>query len=126
LLQDGGPSRGFDRGQSGATTSQKKATHCEEMSSCVAIAAQIADDGIRPRVPQPEKYTITLCELPTELLPLWCGGRYQVPKGATSKRPDRGYNSYRAKPSVSGVQNDEIVIFDESQINPRYLLEFAR
>jgi poly [ADP-ribose] polymerase len=52
-------------------------------------------------------------------------GRYQVPNGATSKRPDKGYNSYWAKPSVSGVVNDEIVIFDEAQINPRYLLEFV-
>jgi poly [ADP-ribose] polymerase len=52
-------------------------------------------------------------------------GRYQVPKGATSKRPDRGYHSYWARPGqTSGIVNDEIVIFDEAQINPRYLLEF--
>ena len=51
-------------------------------------------------------------------------GRYQVPRGATSKRPERGYDSYWAKPQMSGVQNDEVVVFDAAQINPRYLLEF--
>lgn len=51
-------------------------------------------------------------------------GNYQVPSSSTSKRPARGYDSYWAKPAVSGVVNDEIVIFDEAQINPRYLLEF--
>jgi poly [ADP-ribose] polymerase len=52
-------------------------------------------------------------------------GKFQVPHGATSKRPDQGYDSYWAKPGISGIQNDEIVVFDAAQINPRYLLEFS-
>lgn len=52
-------------------------------------------------------------------------GRFQIPKGATAKRPDRGYDSYWAQNGkTAGILNDEIVVFDESQINPRYLLEF--
>jgi poly [ADP-ribose] polymerase len=52
-------------------------------------------------------------------------GRYMVPAGGTSQRPPRGYDSYWARPGKSGVLNDEIVIFDAKQVNPRHLLEFG-
>ena len=51
-------------------------------------------------------------------------GRYYIPSGPTSSKPPTGYHSYWAKPGKSGVMNDEIIIFNTSQCNLDYLLEF--
>lgn len=50
-------------------------------------------------------------------------GNFQVPKGCKSVRPDKGYDSYWAKPGKSGIQNDEMIVFDNNQIKLKYLLE---
>ena len=50
-------------------------------------------------------------------------GNYQVPKGPTSKKPDSGFDSYFAKANVSGVRNNEMIIFDKKQVRLKYLLE---
>jgi poly [ADP-ribose] polymerase len=53
-------------------------------------------------------------------------GRHQVPSGMTSRRPKKGFDSYWARPGqTAGIVNDEIVVFDERQVNPRFLLEFS-
>ncbi len=52
-------------------------------------------------------------------------GKYQIPPRSTSSRPDKGYDSYWAKPgSTSNLINDEMIIFNEGQYNPKYLVEF--
>lgn len=50
-------------------------------------------------------------------------GNYQVPRGSTSKNPDKGFDSYWAKSGQSGVMNDEIIVFNNNQIKLKYLLE---
>ena len=50
-------------------------------------------------------------------------GNYKVPSGATSKNPPKGYDSYWAKPNQSGVQNNEMIIFNNNQIKLKYILE---
>lgn len=50
-------------------------------------------------------------------------GNYQVPSNSTSKKPDKGYDSYWAKPGKSGIRNNEMIIFDNKQIRLDYLLE---
>ncbi len=50
-------------------------------------------------------------------------GNYQIPKGPTSKNPDKGFDSYWAKSGQSGVMNDEIIIFNNNQIKLTHLLE---
>lgn len=50
-------------------------------------------------------------------------GNYQVPKGPTSKHPDKGYHSYFAKANVSGVRNNEMIVFDVKQVRLKYILE---
>lgn len=50
-------------------------------------------------------------------------GRYYVPRYGESIKP--GYDSLWAKAGQSGIQNDEIVVPNVNQINPKYLLEFT-
>jgi poly [ADP-ribose] polymerase len=50
-------------------------------------------------------------------------GNYKVPNSATSKKPPKGYDSYWAKPNISGILNDEMIIFNNNQIKLKYLLE---
>lgn len=50
-------------------------------------------------------------------------GNAYTPKGPTSQLPPKGYHSYWAKAGYSGVRNDEIIVFDLSQIRLDYLLE---
>jgi poly [ADP-ribose] polymerase len=52
-------------------------------------------------------------------------GKYYVPKYYQQNIPD-GYNSFWAKPSVSGIQNDEIILPRTSMCNPTYLVEFIK
>ncbi len=50
-------------------------------------------------------------------------GNYQVPRGPTSKKPDKGYDSYFAQAGKSGVMNNEMIVFDTNQIKLKYILE---
>lgn len=50
-------------------------------------------------------------------------GNYKVPDGATSAKPPKGYDSYWAKPKKSGIQNNEMIIFNSNQIKLKYILE---
>jgi predicted DNA-binding WGR domain protein len=50
-------------------------------------------------------------------------GNYKVPSGAISTNPPKGYNSYWAKPKKSGIQNNEMIIFNKNQIKLKYILE---
>jgi len=50
-------------------------------------------------------------------------GNYQVPRGPTSKHPDKGYDSYWAKPGQSGIMNNEMIVPKNEQIKLKYLLE---
>jgi len=51
-------------------------------------------------------------------------GKYYVPPGPTSALPPAGYHSYFAQAGKSGVLNNEMIVFNVAQINPRYLIEF--
>lgn len=51
-------------------------------------------------------------------------GKYYVPSHSTSSHPPTGYHSYFAKAHQSGVVNNEMIVFAEYQVNPRFLLEF--
>lgn len=53
-------------------------------------------------------------------------GNFQVPRGSTSKHPDKGYHSYWAKPGQSGIQNNEMIIFNNNQIKLKYILEISK
>lgn len=51
-------------------------------------------------------------------------GNYQVPRGPTSKHPDTGYDSYFAKSQMSGVANNEMIVFNNNQFYTKYLVGF--
>lgn len=51
-------------------------------------------------------------------------GEYYVPKGSYESLPKRGYDSTFAKASLSGVMNNECIVYRTSQARPRYLIEF--
>ena len=54
-------------------------------------------------------------------------GKYYVPKGTyDGPFPKPGYNSVFAKANISGVQNDECIVYDISQCSLTYLLELAK
>lgn len=53
-------------------------------------------------------------------------GTYQVPNSTKSRKPDNGYHSYWAKPGKSGIQNDEMIVFDNNQIKLKYILEIRK
>lgn len=50
-------------------------------------------------------------------------GKHFTPEGPVSTKPPQGYDSYWAKAGESGVMNDELIVFDASQIRLDYLLE---
>jgi poly [ADP-ribose] polymerase len=50
-------------------------------------------------------------------------GNFYVPQRSTSSNPPSGYHSYWAQPGKSGIMNDEIIVFREHQVYPKYLLE---
>lgn len=51
-------------------------------------------------------------------------GNYHVPKSSYETLPARGTDSTFAKASLSGVMNNEMIVYRNSQVNPRYLIEF--
>lgn len=53
-------------------------------------------------------------------------GNYQIPSSWRSKKPDAGYDSYWAKPGQSGIQNDEMIVFNNNQIKLKYILEITK
>ncbi len=53
-------------------------------------------------------------------------GNYQIPNSSRSTKPDKGYDSYWAKASRSGIQNDEMIVFNNNQIKLKYILEISK
>lgn len=56
-------------------------------------------------------------------------GRAYTPRATSGEQetyPRRGSDSTFARAGVSGVVNNEMVVYDTAQINPRYLVEFGR
>lgn len=53
-------------------------------------------------------------------------GNYEVPNGCRSKNPPPGYDSYWAQPGKSGIQNDEMIVFNNNQIKLKYILEITK
>ena len=53
-----------------------------------------------------------------------CLGNYYVPDSGWGSFPKSGYDSTWAKAGVSGVINDEFIVYKENQCNLTYLLEF--
>jgi len=53
-------------------------------------------------------------------------GRSYTPKSYTDSFPKSGYDSTFAKAKFSGVQNNEMIVYKTYQINPVYLVEFAK
>lgn len=51
-------------------------------------------------------------------------GKYYVPKYGENL-PKAGFDSTWAKRNESGVQNDELIVYNTKQVCPRYLVEFA-
>ena len=64
-----------------------------------------------------QRYFMFLCD--------FAMGNYYVPPRSTSSKPPKGYDSYFAKGGQSGVQNNEMIVFRTSQVNLKYLIEFA-
>jgi len=52
-------------------------------------------------------------------------GKECVPSGTTRNEPPKGYDSYFAKAGKSGVINNEMIVFRTSQVQLRWLVEFA-
>jgi poly [ADP-ribose] polymerase len=53
-------------------------------------------------------------------------GRIYTPRTWEESFPHPGSDSTFARAGVSGVMNNEMVVYDSAQINPRYLVEFGR
>lgn len=51
-------------------------------------------------------------------------GKFYVPSGPSNNLPKPGYDSTFAKPGQSGIQNEEMIVYRTSQVNPKYLIEF--
>lgn len=52
-------------------------------------------------------------------------GKEYVPSGPQSNLPMRGYDSTFAKANLSGVMNNEMIVYDVNQVHLRYLCEFS-
>lgn len=50
-------------------------------------------------------------------------GKQFIPDGSTQSCPPKGFDSYFAKEGISGVRNNEFIVFDCDQIKFDYLLE---
>ena len=51
-------------------------------------------------------------------------GKYYIPSGPSQNLPKTGYDSTWAYgQNRSGVLNDEVIVYRESQVNIRYLME---
>lgn len=54
----------------------------------------------------------------------FCCGKVYVPRSSNETFPKKGYDSTWAKQNISGVINDEVIVYKDEQCNPTYLLEF--
>lgn len=55
----------------------------------------------------------------------FCCGKVYTPNGrGYGSYPVRGYDSTWAKADISGVMNDEVIVYQDDRCNPTYLLEF--
>jgi len=52
-------------------------------------------------------------------------GKYFTPNGPRNDLPRPGYDSTFAKAHVSGVYNNEMIVYETSQVNLKYLIEFS-
>ena len=52
-------------------------------------------------------------------------GKFFVPDGPSTRLPKPGYDSTYAQSGKSGVMNNEMIVYKTTQINPRFLVEFA-
>ena len=52
-------------------------------------------------------------------------GKHFVPKLWSHTYPKKRYDSTFAKARWSGVINNEMIVYDTRQINPKYLIEFS-
>ena len=57
------------------------------------------------------------------LVDVICGKVY-TPRSYNESFPKPGYDSTWAKASVSGVMNDEVIVYQDDRCNPTFLLEF--
>jgi poly [ADP-ribose] polymerase len=53
-------------------------------------------------------------------------GKYYVPRTTGESLPRKGYDSTFAQAGISGVINNELVVYKTSQIDPVFLIEFSR
>ncbi|MNR67799.1 hypothetical protein D3C85_1919900 [compost metagenome] len=52
-------------------------------------------------------------------------GKPHLAQSSDSRLHEYGYDSVFAKGGVSGVLNNEMILFKTSQVNPRFLVEFC-
>lgn len=52
-------------------------------------------------------------------------GKFFTPEGPSTRLPKPGHDSTFAQAGKSGVMNNEMIVYKTSQINPRFLVEFA-
>ena len=52
-------------------------------------------------------------------------GKFYTPRNTYENLPKPGYNSTFAKSGISGVMNDEIIVYNTYQCNLTYLMEFS-
>ena len=52
-------------------------------------------------------------------------GKSYIPKNTYGKYPLKGYDSTFAKSGVSGVMNNEMIVYNTYQVNLKYLIEFS-
>jgi len=52
-------------------------------------------------------------------------GKSYVPRGSYENLPKAGYDSTFAQPSVSGIMNNEMIVYHTHQANLAYLIEFV-
>jgi len=57
------------------------------------------------------------------LVDVICGKVY-TPRSYNESFPKPGYDSTWAKANISGVMNDEVIVYQDDRCNPTYLLEF--
>lgn len=51
-------------------------------------------------------------------------GKEYTPRGPSESLPKKGYDSTFAKGGESGVHNNEMIVYDTAQCNPKYLISF--
>jgi len=52
-------------------------------------------------------------------------GKYYVPRSSSERLPKPDFDSTFAKAGVSGVMNNECIVYRTNQINPIFLCQFG-